>query len=178
MEARFPRFSAVIKQSESLMEKCVGKRSSVFLLAFDARDRPKMIVFSLSNRLINFSYLKDNKFKDINTFDFHMPTNIFYNSSTNPDNQGFCSGEDCLGNGVFNLSKCFMGIYFVKRNSSTQTNKQKRLIYKGISVFLSQPHFLNADSKFLDSISGLEPKDFVHDSILSFEPVNHKLFIF
>ena len=54
-------------------------------------------------------YLKDNNIRGIDTLDFHFPSQIFYNSSLNPENLGFCSGDDCLGNGVFNISKCFMG---------------------------------------------------------------------
>ena len=56
------------------------------------------------------TYLKDSNVRGIDTFDFHFPKNIFHNSSLNPENDGFCSGEDCLGNGVFNISKCFMGM--------------------------------------------------------------------
>ena len=35
---------------------------------------------------------------------FHLPTNIFNNS----ENFGFCE-ENCLGNGVLDISKCYGG---------------------------------------------------------------------
>ena len=43
---------------------------------------------------------------------------------------------------------------------------------KGISVFVSQPHFLNAEEKFLNSVEGLEPSIDKHCSFAQYEPVN------
>ena len=37
---------------------------------------------------------------------------------------------------------------------------------------MSQPHFLNADSKFIDAVDGLEPDQSKHDFILHFETVS------
>ena len=64
-----------------------------------------------------------------------MPTNVFSNSTLNPENIGFCGKHNnkCLGNGVLNISKCI----------------------GGVSTFISQPHFLNADSKFRENLNGL-----------------------
>ena len=81
----------------------------------------------------------------LDVYDFHLPSDIFYNT---PDNQGFCDEPYCLGNGVLNISKC----------------------YGGISGFVSQPHFLNADEKFIDAIDGLSPLQDSHDFVLHFEP--------
>ena len=92
--------------------------------------------------------MRDNEINNIKTYDFHIAENIFYNSTLNPENEGICD-DDCLGNGVFNISKCF----------------------GGISGILSQPHFLNADDKFKNSIVGMNPNQDKHDSILHFEPV-------
>ena len=57
-------------------------------------------------------YLKDNSIKSLDTYDFHMPENIFYKPSLNPENAGFCREDQCLGNGVFNISSCFQGTFF------------------------------------------------------------------
>ena len=35
-----------------------------------------------------------------------MPKNIFYNSTLNPDNNGFCSDNDCASNGVQSVREC------------------------------------------------------------------------
>ena len=80
---------------------------------------------------------------------FHLPENGFWNESLNKDNEGFCPDGSCLGNGVQNISKC----------------------YGGVSSFISQPHFLNADSKFVDAIDGMKPDKEKHDLNLFFQPV-------
>jgi hypothetical protein len=43
----------------------------------------------------------------------------------------------------------------------------------GVSGYISQPHFLNADKKFVNSYYGLKPDENLHDFILNFEPVNN-----
>ena len=56
-------------------------------------------------------YVRDGQVKGVETLDFTLPEDIFYNSTLNPDNEGFCDGE-CLGNGVFNISQCKDGTFF------------------------------------------------------------------
>ncbi|CAF0919401.1 unnamed protein product [Brachionus calyciflorus] len=117
------------------------------------------IFLTREHKLVNFNselcrsytmtYLKDNNVDGIDCFDFHLPENIFANETLNPENAGFCDGE-CLGNGVFNLSRCL----------------------DGVSSFISQPHFLNADLKFLEGVNGLNPDKNKHDFILHFEPIS------
>lgn len=76
---------------------------------------------------------------------------MFYNSTLNPNSARFCGISDkCLGNGVHNISKC----------------------YGGVSGFISQPHFLNAEDKFTNDIDGMNPNENLHDFILRFEPVS------
>ena len=86
---------------------------------------------------------------DIQTYDYHLSKNIFYNSDLNPDNEGFCDKE-CLGNGVFNMSAC-----------------------TGMSTFVSLPHFLNAEEKFANQFYGLQPNEEKHDFVYHIEPVNN-----
>ncbi len=49
---------------------------------------------------------------------------------------------------------------------------KRKFLIKGISVFVSQPHFLNAEKKLLIDVTGMSPNDLAHDSIIQFEPVN------
>ncbi|CAF0919380.1 unnamed protein product [Brachionus calyciflorus] len=92
------------------------------------------------------TYLKDSVINGVHTYDFHLPKDAFYNSTLNPDNDGFCT--NCLGNGVLNISNC----------------------YGGVSGFISQPHFLNADEKFVNAVKGLKPDNNLHDFVIHFEP--------
>ena len=93
---------------------------------------------------------------DMDVYDFHLRPDIFHNDSVNPNNAGFCPGGKCLGNGVLNISKC----------------------YGGVSGFISQPHFLNGDEKFVNSAYGLKPDQDKHDFILHFEPVNFSFWFY
>ncbi len=92
--------------------------------------------------------MRDNEINGIKTYDYHLPEDIFYNATLNPDNEGFCD-SDCLGNGVLNLAPC----------------------RAGTSFYISQPHFLNADQKFIDSLRGVKPNQTLHDLVFHFEPV-------
>ncbi len=85
--------------------------------------------------------------KNIDTYDFHLPYDLF--SMSRLQSEGYCT-NDCLGNGVLNISKCS----------------------NGLSAFISLPHFLNADQKFRDDLEGMTPPDQEkHDYILKFQPV-------
>lgn len=97
-------------------------------------------------RSFGLVYLKDNEIDGVKTFDFHLPSDIF--SASELEHAGFCE-DKCLGNGVLNISSC----------------------YGGVSGFISQPHFLNADEKFVQAIDGLKPNKQIHDFLIHFEPV-------
>ena len=64
-------------------------------------------------RSVRLTYLRDNEINGIKTYDFHISKDIFFNSSLNPENMGFCD-SDCLGNGIFNISKCRAGNFSVE----------------------------------------------------------------
>lgn len=97
-------------------------------------------------RSYSLEYFRDNEIDGVKTYDFHLPPNIFLASKL--ESEGFCE-EKCLGNGVLNISNC----------------------YGGASGFISQPHFLNADKKFVQAIEGLLPNKDIHDFLIHFEPV-------
>ena len=65
-----------------------------------------------------------------------------------------------------------MEVVHFKLNSLSKSVKNYNII-QGASGFISQPHFLNADEKFVKSVVGLKPDQSQHDYILHFEPVNN-----
>lgn len=71
--------------------------------------------------------MKDSLVDGVNTLDFHLPENVFYNSSLNPENDGYCSGYDCLGNGVFNMSKCQGGNLSLNKINLLVYNKKQKI---------------------------------------------------
>ena len=41
-----------------------------------------------------------------------------------------------------------------------------------LPVFVSKPHFLDADKSYLDGVNGLHPNRSLHDAFLEVEPVS------
>ena len=116
--------------------------------------------------------MEENYIAGVKTFDFELPKETFYNSTLNPENSGFCS-QDCLGNGVMDISKCYGGI--LSLNELDKFLKISSLIdYQGAPSYISMPHFLNAEEKFVNSLTGLKPNASLHKFIIHFEPVRIK----
>ena len=101
-------FVDVIKHFTHLVQICVG--NMIFKVTFFLF-KSTLLTYCLYvsiYRSYSLKYLKDNVVDGIKTFDFHLPKTMFYNSTYNPDNDGFCHGT-CLGNGVLNISACYGG---------------------------------------------------------------------
>ncbi|XP_038615055.1 lysosome membrane protein 2 [Tachyglossus aculeatus] len=85
--------------------------------------------------------------KGLPAFRFKIPPEILANNS---DNAGFCGPQGrCLGSGVLNISVC----------------------KDGAPIFLSAPHFYQADEKFEAAIKGLRPEKANHETFLDINPV-------
>ncbi|XP_044541335.1 scavenger receptor class B member 1 [Gracilinanus agilis] len=97
-------------------------------------------------RSLSFKYEKSGEFKGIPTFRFVAPDTLFANGSVYPPNEGFCP---CLETGIQNMSAC-------------QSNAP---------MFLSQPHFFNADPVLVESVIGLHPNKDEHSLFLEVHPV-------
>ncbi|XP_007489698.2 scavenger receptor class B member 1 isoform X3 [Monodelphis domestica] len=97
-------------------------------------------------RSLSFKYEKSGEFKGIPTFRFVAPDTLFANGSVYPPNEGFCP---CLESGIQNMSAC-------------QLNAP---------MFLSQPHFFNADPVLVESVTGLHPNKDEHSLFLEVHPV-------
>ncbi|XP_059682821.1 lysosome membrane protein 2 isoform X2 [Gavia stellata] len=86
----------------------------------------------------------------IPTYRFVPSAMVFANTTVNPDNAGFCVPPgNCPGTGVLNVSVC----------------KQ------GAPIFLSAPHFYQADQKFIEDIEGMHPKKEDHETFLDINPL-------
>ncbi|KAM9099726.1 scavenger receptor class B member 1 isoform X1 [Sarcophilus harrisii] len=97
-------------------------------------------------RSMNFEYERSGDFKGIPTFRFVAPKTLFANGSVYPPNEGFCP---CMVSGIQNMSTC-------------QFNAP---------LFLSHPHFYDADPVLLDSVIGLHPSKEKHSLFLDVHPV-------
>jgi hypothetical protein len=44
----------------------------------------------------------------VTLYDYHLSSNVF--NMSREENQGFCGHSSCLGDGVLNISTCYLGI--------------------------------------------------------------------
>ncbi|XP_070807408.1 scavenger receptor class B member 1 [Pituophis catenifer annectens] len=97
-------------------------------------------------RSIKLNYTQSGKFKGIPVYRYTAPKTLFANGTIYPPNEGFCP---CRQSGIQNISSC-------KLNAP---------------IFISQPHFLNADPALLDTVDGLHPNEKDHDLFVDIHPL-------
>ncbi|XP_031731073.1 scavenger receptor class B member 1-like [Anarrhichthys ocellatus] len=84
--------------------------------------------------------------KGIPLFRYIAPKTMFANGTDYAPNEGFCP---CRQSGLLNVSSC-------RHNSP---------------VFISQPHFFNADPVLLDFVQGLKPTEDEHGLFIDIHPL-------
>ncbi|XP_027777134.1 scavenger receptor class B member 1 isoform X1 [Marmota flaviventris] len=97
-------------------------------------------------RSMKLIYQEPGMFEGIPTYRFVAPKTLFANGSVYPPNEGFCP---CLESGIQNVSTCRFGA----------------------PLFLSHPHFLNADPVLAEAVAGLHPDPEEHSLFLDVHPV-------
>ncbi|XP_023576256.1 scavenger receptor class B member 1 isoform X2 [Octodon degus] len=97
-------------------------------------------------RSMRLIYQEEGVFQGIPTYRFVAPKTLFANGSVYPPNEGFCP---CLESGIQNVSTCRFGA----------------------PLFLSHPHFYNADPILAESVLGLHPNAEDHALFLDIHPV-------
>ncbi|KAM8818185.1 scavenger receptor class B member 1 isoform 2-T3 [Rhynchonycteris naso] len=97
-------------------------------------------------RSMKLIYKESGMFEGIPTFRFKAPDTLFANGSVYPPNEGFCP---CLESGIQNVSTCRFNA----------------------PLFLSHPHFYNADPLLADAVLGLHPNEKEHSLFLDVHPV-------
>ncbi|XP_010839573.1 PREDICTED: scavenger receptor class B member 1 isoform X2 [Bison bison bison] len=97
-------------------------------------------------RSMKLVYKEQGVFGGIPTFRFVAPSTLFANGSVYPPNEGFCP---CRESGIQNVSTCRFNA----------------------PLFLSHPHFYNADPVLAEAVSGLHPNPKEHSLFLDIHPV-------
>ncbi|XP_004709675.1 scavenger receptor class B member 1 isoform X1 [Echinops telfairi] len=97
-------------------------------------------------RSMKLIYKEESVFEGIPTYRFVAPPTLFANGSVYPPNEGFCP---CLDSGIQNVSSCRFGA----------------------PLFLSHPHFYNADPVLAEAVLGLHPDKKEHSLFLDIHPV-------
>ncbi|NXW40399.1 SCRB1 protein, partial [Nyctiprogne leucopyga] len=97
-------------------------------------------------RSLTLVYEQSGKFKGVPTYRFVAPKTLFANGTDYPPNEGFCP---CMQSGIQNVSSCRMNA----------------------PMFLSHPHFYNADPSLVDAVEGLHPSKDQHALFLDVHPM-------
>ncbi|XP_064889435.1 scavenger receptor class B member 1 isoform X3 [Columba livia] len=97
-------------------------------------------------RSMTLVYEQSGKFKGVPTYRFVAPKTLFANGTEYPPNEGFCP---CLQSGILNVSSC-------RHNAP---------------MFISHPHFYNADPSLLNAVEGLQPSKDKHGLFLDIHPM-------
>ncbi|XP_015131110.1 scavenger receptor class B member 1 isoform X2 [Gallus gallus] len=97
-------------------------------------------------RSMTLVYEQSGKFKGVPTYRFVAPKTLFANGTDYPPNEGFCP---CRQSGIQNVSSCRLNA----------------------PMFISHPHFYNADPSLVDAVEGLHPSREEHALFLDVHPV-------
>ncbi|XP_065707773.1 scavenger receptor class B member 1 [Patagioenas fasciata] len=97
-------------------------------------------------RSMTLVYEQSGKFQGLPTYRFVAPKTLFANGTEYPPNEGFCP---CMQSGILNVSSC--------RHDAP--------------MFISHPHFYNADPSLLDAVEGLQPSKDKHGLFLDIHPM-------
>uniref|UniRef100_A0A8C6LBI6 Scavenger receptor class B member 1 n=1 Tax=Nothobranchius furzeri TaxID=105023 RepID=A0A8C6LBI6_NOTFU len=97
-------------------------------------------------RSLELVYQRSGKMKGIPLYRFVAPKTMFANGTDYTPNEGFCP---CRQSGLLNVSSC--------RNNAP--------------VFISQPHFFNADPVLQDYVLGLHPTEKDHGLFIDIHPL-------
>lgn len=97
-------------------------------------------------RSMELVYQRDGNMKGIPLYRYVAPKTLFANGTDYAPNEGFCP---CRQSGLLNVSSC-------RHNSP---------------VFISHPHFFNADPVLLDYVQGLNPTEDEHGLFIDIHPL-------
>ncbi|XP_025893265.1 scavenger receptor class B member 1 [Nothoprocta perdicaria] len=97
-------------------------------------------------RSMKLVYEQSGEFAGVPTYRFVAPKTLFANGTDYPPNEGFCP---CLQSGVQNVSSCRFNA----------------------PMFLSHPHFYNADPFLVNAVDGLHPSKEQHALFLDVHPM-------
>lgn len=142
------------------------------------------------HRSLELVYQRSGEMNGIPLFRYVAPKTMFANGSDYPPNEGFCP---CRQSGLLNVSSCrysesactHFDLHFLL---DVHTLWNKRLehwcptgciphelplfCFPDSPVFISHPHFFNADPVLLDYVLGLHPNEDEHGLFIDIHPVS------
>ncbi|NWT66931.1 SCRB1 protein, partial [Prunella himalayana] len=97
-------------------------------------------------RSLTLVYEQSGHFQGVPTYRFVAPKTLFANGTDYPPNEGFCP---CMQSGIQNISTCRLNA----------------------PMFISHPHFYNADPSLVEAVEGLQPNKDQHGLFLDVHPM-------
>ena len=117
-------------------------------------------------RSIRLPFKSEVDVEGIKSYEFVADKSFFANGTENPLNSCYEPVGEQLRSGVYNTSLCRL------ENFREHFPRYSCLRY-GAPVFISQPHFLNADPYYLSLVqSGLSPDPTLHGTSFKVEPLS------
>lgn len=137
-------------RTDFFADKCgeLSGSAGEFYSPHQTREKPVAFFTPDMCRTLNFDYEEDVNINGLKAFKYSAGAKTFDNGSIYEENECFCSG-DCMPSGVLNISSCRFGT----------------------PVFMSLPHYFNADSFYPDQVEGMNPQKEKHQFYLALEPV-------
>ncbi|XP_037821125.1 protein croquemort-like [Lucilia sericata] len=135
--------------SEPLPQACSSVKGSAGEFQKTNLKKNESIQYFFSDfcRTINLDYVDEYMVEGIKGYRYIISPNTFDNGTLNPANECFCNGE-CLPYGAVNISGCWFGL----------------------PVFISNPHFLDADPFYASKIDGMKPESDKHLTTAVLDP--------
>ncbi|XP_063713694.1 lysosome membrane protein 2-like isoform X2 [Symsagittifera roscoffensis] len=126
---------------------------------YDVPEHKRLYVFMpLMCRSVFFEKQQDEEIEGVKTTKFTLSPQVFQISFE--DNVGFCPDgkrEQCLGNGLIDVSNCYASAFGLDLNWKSMTP----------SLIISAPEFLYADNSTVQSVRGLQPNEKEHGTHLN-----------
>ncbi|XP_046808242.1 protein croquemort-like [Lucilia cuprina] len=123
--------------SEPLPQACGSVKGSAGEFQKTNLKKNESIQYFFSDfcRTFNLDYLDEYMVEGVKGYRYIISPNTFDNGTLNPANECFCNGE-CLPYGAVNISGCWFGL----------------------PVFITNPHFLDADPFYASQVEGIKPE--------------------
>jgi len=147
-----PEYLVPVRPNKTYCNMINGTDGSIFQ-PFIKKDTVLYTFISDVCRSTSFVYKEDIEHLDIPGYQFGFPDNFYEASDKNPDNTCFCTtppmnlSSECKGGAV--------RVFGCKSNGPIVT---------------SSPHFLNAFPGYRDNVTGMNPVEDKHKTILQVEP--------
>lgn len=98
-------------------------------------------------RIVELDYLDEVNVEGVRAYRYILSPKVFDNGTTYPESKCFC-GDSCVPYGAMNIASCWFDL----------------------PLYVSEPHFMNADSYHLNQVVGMRPNKSRHETIITLEP--------